>query len=63
MENITITINKKTADAILKIEDRYYFDLFEGIRDQVSDEYHFRNAIEEIANKIKRKLRKWVNYL
>lgn len=54
MENVTITISNKVAKAILKIEDRYYFDLFEGIRTQVSDEYEFRDAIIEIANQIKK---------
>ena len=48
-----IEITAETAKAILLIEDRYYFDLFEQIRTQVSEEYQMRNAIIEIANKIK----------
>ncbi len=48
-----ISITYETAKAILLIEDRYYFDLFEQIRTQVSEEYQMRNAIIEIAQEIK----------
>ena len=48
-----IEITPETAKAILLIEDRYYFDLFESIRQQVSEEYDMRNAIIEIAEEIK----------
>ena len=48
-----IEITEETAKAILMIEDRYYFDLFEQIRTQVSEEYQMRNAIIEIAQEIR----------
>jgi len=52
-EDIAITISEETASAILKIEDRYYFDLFKTIRMSKAEEYQFREAIVEIAKQIK----------
>ena len=50
-----IEITKDIADAILKIEDRYYFDLFKSIRTNEEEEYKFRDAIIAIAKEIKNK--------
>ena len=49
---MTITIKKETAEAILLIEDRYYFDLFKGIRTSKDEEYRMRDAIFEISKEI-----------
>ncbi len=50
-----IEITKETADAILKIDDRYYFDLFKTIRIDEEEEYKFRDALNAIAEEIKKK--------
>ena len=47
-----IEITKRTADAILKINDRYYFDLFKSIRVSEDEEYQFREAVQQIAKEI-----------
>ena len=52
-EKIIISIGKETAGAILKIDERYYFDLFKEIRTSEDEEYQFRDAIKEIAKQIK----------
>lgn len=49
----TITISKETAEALLKIDERYYFDLFKEIRTSEDEEYQFRDAIAELAKQIK----------
>ena len=48
-----IEITKETAKAILLIEHRYYFELFEGISRNDEEEYSFRDAIIAIAKEIK----------
>ena len=57
---MTITITKETAEAILLIEDRYYFDLFKDIRTSENEEYRMRDAIFEIAKEITLKgVKRW----
>ena len=47
-----IEITEQTARAILKINERYYFSLFESIRVSEEEEYQFREAIEQIVKEI-----------
>ena len=47
-----IEITEQTAEAILKINDRYYFDLFKPIRANEEEEYQFREALKEIVKDI-----------
>jgi len=49
-----IEITEQTAEAIKKLHDRYFFDLFRQIRTSEDEEYKFRDAIAEIAKEIKR---------
>lgn len=49
---ITITLNKKEADALVTIAHRYYFDLFKPIRKSEKEEFAFRDAIFAVAEKI-----------
>ena len=49
-----IEITEQTAIAIIKINERYYFDLFSSIRVSEEEEYQFREALQEIAKEIKR---------
>ncbi len=48
-----IEITEETANAIVLIENRYYFDLFKEIRTLEKEEYIMRDAIFEIAKEIK----------
>ena len=50
---MTIEISIGTADAILKLDERYYFDLFKNIRSGTDEEYQIRDAIAELATEIK----------
>ena len=50
---IIISIGKDTANAILKIDNRYFFDLFQDIRTSENEEYQFRDAIAEVSKQIK----------
>ena len=52
-KDIQITISEDTAEAIQKIDNRYFFDLFQDIRTSENEEYQFRDAIAEIAKQIK----------
>jgi len=47
-----IKITEETAKNLLKIYDRYYFNLFKEIRTSEEEEYEIRNAIDEIAREI-----------
>jgi len=49
-----IEITEQTANAIEKLHDRYFFDLFRPIRTSEDEEYQFRDAIAEIAKELKR---------
>ncbi len=51
-----IEITEKTAEAMLKLDDRYFWDLFVMICTNENEEYQFRNAIAEIANQIKKEV-------
>ena len=57
MAKIKIEIDKETADAILLLEDRYFFNLFNQICKNKEEEYKFRDAILSIAEKIKKEMR------
>ena len=52
-KEIQITISEDTAKAILKIDNRYFFDLFQDIRTSEAEEYQFRDSISEVAEQIK----------
>ena len=52
MKEITIKIDKNTADMILRLNGRYYFGLFENIALDLDEEYQFRDAISELSKKI-----------
>ena len=51
---VQIEITKETAEAILKMNDRYYFGLFKEIVTSEDEEYQFRNAIKSITKEITR---------
>ena len=53
MKTVTIKIDKKTIDAILMLNNRYYFNLFESIRNNIEEEHELRDAIDNIATKIR----------
>ena len=57
MAEIKIEIDKETADAILLLEERYFFNLFKQISKNEEEEYKFRDAIVSIAEKIKKEIR------
>ncbi len=57
MQNVKIEIDKETADAILLLEERYFFNLFNQICKNKEEEYKFRDAILSIAEKIKKEMR------
>jgi len=44
MKTVTIKIDKKTIDAILMLNNRYYFNLFESIRNNIEEEHEPRNT-------------------
>lgn len=52
---ITIEIKKEDLEAILKINERYYFDLFKSIRATEEEEHEFRNAIANISKELMNK--------
>ena len=54
---MTIDISNEAADAILKINERYCFDLFKDIRVSEEEEYRFRDAMAEVARKIEEQLK------
>jgi len=47
-----IEITEQTANAIEKLHDRYFFDLFRPIRISEDEEYQFREAISEIVKEL-----------
>jgi len=47
-----IEISEQTAQAIQKLNNRYFFDLFKPIRTSEDEEYQFRDAIAAIAKEI-----------
>jgi hypothetical protein len=50
---MTINITQQTAEALIKLDKRYFFDLFKPIRENEDEEYKYRDAINEVAQKIK----------
>jgi len=53
-----IEITKETAETMLKMNDRYFFDMFVMICTNDNEEYQFRNAIAEIADQIKKEMKR-----
>ncbi len=53
-----INITEETAEAILMLDDRYYFDLFKSIRTDINEEYIIRNAITALADEAKEQIKK-----
>ena len=49
MDNLTISIDKETAQALLEINRQYFFDLFKPICTHENDEYRYRDALEKVA--------------
>ena len=49
---ITINLNQKEADALVVIANRYYFDLFEQIRETKEEEFLFRDVLLTVAKQI-----------
>ena len=49
---ITIEISPGTAEAIQKLDDRYFFGLFQEVSLCEEDERQFRDAIKEIGQQI-----------
>jgi len=52
-----IEITKETAKAIIKMNDRYFFNLFVMICKNDDEEYEFRNAITAIAREARKSVR------
>jgi hypothetical protein len=52
MKKITIEITPGTAEAIQKLDDRYFFGLFKEVSKCEDDERQFRDALEEIGEQI-----------
>jgi len=52
-----INIDETTAEAMLILDERYIFELYQAICKDEEEEYLFRNAINYIAEEIKRKTR------
>lgn len=53
-----IEIDEKTVRGLLKLCNRYYFDLFKEIRVNKDEEFEMRNALFKIVEKIDEKLEK-----
>ena len=53
-----INITEETAEAILMLDDRYYFDLFKSVRTDINEEYIIRNAITALADEVKEQIKK-----
>lgn len=49
---ITIYLNKKEANALVLIANRYYFDLFKQIRVTKEEEFLFRDVLLDVAKQI-----------
>jgi len=49
-----IEITEQTAEALKKLNNRYFFDLFKLIRTSEEEEYQFRDAIEAIVKEVSR---------
>ena len=47
-----IEITDQTAEALKKLNSRYFFDLFKPIRISEEEEYQFRDAIEAIVKEL-----------
>ena len=47
-----IEITKEAAEAILKLNDRYFFGLFKEIVANEDEECQFRDAVSLVANEI-----------
>jgi uncharacterized protein YktB (UPF0637 family) len=56
MRTITLTLTEETAGQLLRIDERYYFGLFEPIRTNEEEEYRFRDAVAETAEQIRQSL-------
>ena len=56
-----INITEETAEAILMLDDRYYFDLFKSVRTDINEEYIIRNAITALADEVKEQIKKRKN--
>jgi len=48
-----IEITKETAEAILKLNDRYFFGLFKEIVTSENEEYQVRDAVSAITAQVK----------
>jgi len=44
-----VEMSQEMADNLALINERYYFDLFEPIREDEEQEFDFRNALSEFA--------------
>ena len=49
-----IELTPEQIEAIEKLNDRYYFGLFQPICKEKDEEYQFRNVIQEIVDQINR---------
>ena len=47
-----IEITDQTAEALKKLNNRYFFDLFKPVRTSEEEEYQFRDAIEAIVKEL-----------
>ena len=53
---VTIVLNKEEYQTLLKINERYYFDLFKTIRKNEEEEFILRDSLSAITKKIKESL-------
>jgi len=47
-----IEISERTAEAILKLNERYFYELYAQVCTHFTEEFEFKNAVDEIAYKI-----------
>jgi len=49
-----IEITKETAEALIKLHNRYFFNLFKPICLSENEEYQLRNAIIQVVEEIQK---------
>ena len=52
--NCNIQITTDTARTIVKLQERYFFGLFQEVSTSEEEEYQLRDALDDLAKQIKR---------
>lgn len=55
-EYVTVVLSKEEYQTLLKINERYYFDLFKEIRENEEEEFQMRDSLYAIAKTLKESL-------